>query len=1734
MTDKSGEKEILRTIESEMKRAFIDYSMSVIMSRALPDVRDGLKPVHRRILYAMNDMGLTYNKPYKKSARVVGECFVENTMVLTERGLKPIKDIKRGDKVYTQNGIKKVKELYMMPKRELLKVTLENGLENKVTKSQKFKVLTKDLKFEWKEAKDLTNKDFVVVKYDYPKISNFIKLNKGKKLSKYLNENIGYLLGIFLSDGWISEDYGLKKYPRICFYGGTDKEIAEKVVTLVEKEFGYRPTIQEKKYQMKPKEKRSIYFVRINRKEINDFFVSNFNLKNVNAFTKKIPSQIFSSPGKIVYSFISGLIDGDGSVHKNRNMIHYGSISEELINQLMLLLQHNGIFSSKHIFKDLKTHYVANKKITDRHMFFYLEIHGSNAVELAKNLNLQNPRKKLHVQKIAEDSVTKRDAWSKYDIIPYSGEIIFGELSNQHLGGGWYKDTNGEKFRDGIKYSEGCKIRYSKDLKTKPLHLTQIKQWGVKEKLDRIGSGLNEFIEHILKEKISFFRVSSVKRIDEQVTYDIEVESDHEFIANGIVSHNCLGKYHPHGDQAVYDSMVRMAQDFSLRYPLVDGQGNFGCFTKDMEIALTDGRNLSFEKLIKEDKQGKRNYTYTINKNGNIGISEIKNPMLTKRNQKILKIVLDNNKEIKCTLDHKFMLRDGTYKEAQYLKSNDSLMPLYLRLSTEEDKKKPALQDYQMIYQPKIDTWDPVHKLADSWNIANNIYKRNSGRIRHHVDFNKLNNNPDNIRRIKWKDHWKLHAEHASELHKNEEYRKKISEGRNKYWSDPNNRKANSHRLSERNKRNWKNPKYREHMRKMLSEVNKEYIKNHPEIRKKHSIRATKTLKRLWKDPEYREMKSKSLKDKWKDPTYRIEQSERLKQISNRIWSNPKHKRHISQINKELWENNPERKEFYLKVFSKNGKNANYYRFLAVCKKTIEKYGTITKEYYEKIRVKYNSRKGAGIITFNNALEKFFDKDIKKLYGKLELENIRLNHKIKDIIFLDKKEDVYDITIEETHNFALASGVFVHNSIDGDSAAALRYTEARMAKISEYMLKDIDKNTVEWTDNFDGSLKEPVVLPAILPNLLINGSSGIAVGMATNMAPHNLSQVIDGIIHVIDNPDISTVDLMETIQGPDFPTGGIIYGREGILNAYTTGRGLLRVRARADIEGEEKKKIIISELPYQVNKSNLLKNIAVLVKNKKIEGISDLRDESDRKGMRIVIDLKRDAIEDVVLNQLFEHTDMQSTFGVLNLAIVDGEPKVLTLMDIVKHYIEYRVEVITLRTRYDLKKAKEKIHILEGLIIALKNIDRVIKIIRQSKQVNEASKNLRKEFSLSENQAKAILDMRLQKLTGMEIQGLEKDFNDTKKLIEQLQELLSSKKNILNEIKKELLDLKDKFGDERRTEIVEGEIGIEVEDLIPMQDVVITITDSGYIKRIPTETYRTQHRGGKGLIGMKTKEEDLVVDSFITSTHDYIMFFTNHGKVFWLKGYKIPEGSRQYKGKAIINLLPRLEEGEYVETAIPVHEFDDERYLVFATKKGIIKKTVLSSYSNIRVNGIRAVNLDEDDELVNIKLSDGEQTIMIATANGQACRFNEQEVRPMGRVTRGVIGIRLGKGDKVVSMAVVGEKGNLLTVTENGYGKRSPIENYRKTHRGSKGVRTIITNERNGKVLFVREASDEDEIMLTTKNGMMVRVPVKDIRIQGRNTMGVRIMRLNEGDEVVSVSKVVENDDETSDINNES
>ncbi len=872
-----------------------------------------------------------------------------------------------------------------------------------------------------------------------------------------------------------------------------------------------------------------------------------------------------------------------------------------------------------------------------------------------------------------------------------------------------------------------------------------------------------------------------------------------------------LGKYHPHGDIAVYDTLVRMVQDFSLRYPLIDGQGNFGCFTGDTRIKLLDGTEKSFEELARLGPD-EIFYVYSIDEHGRIVVGEGRNARITRRNAEIIELILDNGETLRCTPDHKFMLRDSTYKEAQDLTPEDSLMPVYL----------DAAQNY--------------------------------------------------------------------------------------------------------------------------------------------------------------------------------------------------------------------------------------------------------------------------------------------------------NHRIVSKRWLKDRADTYDITVDRYHNFLLASGVFVHNSIDGDSAAAMRYTEVRLAKIAEEILGDIDKETVDFVPNYDDSLKEPIVLASKLPNLLINGSTGIAVGMATNMPPHNLGEVIDGTAMVIDNPNIELGELIRVIKGPDFPTAGFIYGRQGIIDAYSTGRGSIKMRARATVEEKKnKEQIIITELPYQVNKAKLIEEIAGLVRDKKIIGITDLRDESDKDGIRIVMEISRQAQGNIILNQLYSHTQLETSFGVINLALVDGQPRLLTLKDLIIHYITHRKQVITRRSQFELKKAQQRAHILEGLRIALDHIDEVIKLIKASKTPDEARIGLVSKFSLSEEQAKAILDMRLQRLTGLEREKIDAEYNELLKTIAWLNELLASEAKILALIKTELAELKTRFADKRRTEIIENTGELATEDLIPKEEDVITITNSGYIKRIAVDSYKQQRRGGKGVIGMETKDEDFVSDLFIANTHDYILFFTDKGKVYWLKVYEVPTAGRQARGTAIINLL-QIEQGEKINAYIPISKFDDAHYLLMVTKNGTAKKTALSAFSNPRKAGIIAISLDDGDKLVSVKLTDGTKDVVIGTKHGKAIRFNENDIRDMGRGAYGVRGVKLVGDDEVVSMAVVENDATLLTVTENGYGKRTGFEEYRTMNRGGQGVITIDVGVRNGNVVDIRTVHEDDGIMVTTSKGIIIRVPVSSIRVQGRNTQGVKIMNVEDNDRVVGVA----------------
>jgi DNA gyrase subunit A len=726
---------------------------------------------------------------------------------------------------------------------------------------------------------------------------------------------------------------------------------------------------------------------------------------------------------------------------------------------------------------------------------------------------------------------------------------------------------------------------------------------------------------------------------------------------------------------------------------------------------------------------------------------------------------------------------------------------------------------------------------------------------------------------------------------------------------------------------------------------------------------------------------------------------------------------------------------------------------------------------------------------------------------------------------------VYDTMVRMAQDFnmryPLVDGQGNFGSVDGDPAAAYRYTEARLTKLAEELLADIDKETVDFTPNFDDTTVEPSVLPTRVPNLLINGSAGIAVGMATNIPPHNLSEVVGGLIMMIDNPEVTIPELMTLIKGPDFPTAGFIHGYEGIRQAYMTGRGIIQMRARATIEeGKgERESIVVTELPYQVNKARLLERIAELVQEKKITGISEIRDESDREGMRIAIDLKKGELSTVILNQLFKHTAMQSTFGVIMLALVNNQPRVLNLRKLLSNFIQHRREVVVRRTKFDLRKAEERAHILLGLKIALDNLDAVIALIKASANPEEARVGLVREFKLSEIQAQAILEMRLQRLTGLERDKIIAEYEEVLKEIARLTEILGSDALVMKIIRDELLALKAEYGDARRTEIVAQTSEIDIEDLIKDEEMVITISHAGYIKRIPLTTYRAQRRGGKGKMGMETKETDFVEQLFTATTHSYILFFTNKGRVYWLKVHQIPEAGRQAKGKAIVNLL-QIGQNERVTAALPIRHFTPDKFILMATKRGIVKKTELDSYSHPRPSGIIAITLEEGDELIAAEVTDGKCDVFLGTRDGLSIRFSETDVREIGRTGKGVIGIRLDDGNEVVGMEIVRDDSTILTVTENGYGKRSTLEDYRSQGRGGKGIITIKIMEKNGRVVGMAQVSAEDEIILITSNGKVIRIRAKDISVQGRNTQGVRLFDIEEGDKVVSFAKVAEREEE--------
>ena len=1276
-------KEILPVnLEDEMRQSYLDYAMSVIVGRALPDVRDGLKPVHRRALYAMSELGNDWNKPYKKSARVVGDCFVKGALVHTENGLTPVEEIQPGCQIQLPDGrLSEVLQCFANPPSPVVKLKLSNGYHFVVTPGQLFRVLRDDLTIAWEKAEHLANQRILVTSARC--LGNAEEHPEANKIS------LAYLVGLLVAEGYLA-DRGRSKRVGINM---VDREPLEFLYEFCIKQglsVSWREVAPSKAhYQLQ-------HCVRFTH------LAEAYEACGPTCQNKNVPPWILADR-RLFAPFLAGFTDGDGFIRdssrsRSKREAVLVSTSERLLIQIQAMLADSGIHGCL-AREDFSARDYGENDLPR----YQLWLTGENAARFG---GLVYPQLKIARKR---DSALRLMEWlgrtlnTSSECIP--GQKIFETLSRHHLGGGWYSDLDGRKFRAGIKYPGGAKIRYDAKLHQRDISFRQLEELGILAKLDRVGSPLAGDLRKLM-DTYAVLSVEEVLSLGENAeTFDVQIaDQDHEFLVQGCAVHNCIGKYHPHGDTAVYDTIVRMAQPFSLRYMLVDGQGNFG-------------------------------------------------------------------------------------------------------------------------------------------------------------------------------------------------------------------------------------------------------------------------------------------------------------------------------------------------------------------------------------------------------------------------------------------------------------------SIDGDTPAAMRYTEVRMARIAHELLADLDKETVDFVPNYDESEREPTVFPTRLPNLLVNGSSGIAVGMATNIPPHHLSEVVNACIALIDAPALTISDLMRHIPGPDFPTAGLINGVQGIRDAYETGRGRIQMRARTEIETDEarnRQAIIVTELPYQVNKARLIEKIAELVKDKKIEGIAELRDESDKDGMRIYIELRRGESAEVVLNNLFLHTPLQCGFGVNMVALVEGQPRLLNLKQVLEAFLAHRREVVVRRTVFELRKARERAHIVEGLAVALANLDPLIALIRAAADPATARaallerlwtpglvtdllaragadasrpEDLPTEFGLSAvgyrlspTQAQAILDLRLHRLTGLEQQKLLDEYQDLLRRIQDYLEILTVPERLTAVIRAELIELRAQYGDARRTAILPEEQNLHLEDLITEEAMVVTLSHAGYVKAQPLSLYRAQKRGGRGRAATTVKEEDFVDKLFIASTHDTLLCFSNRGKVYWKKVYELPQAGRTARGKPIVNLLP-LEEGERINAVLSVREFGHDHYVFFATASGTVKKTPLSEYSRPRPSGIIAIALDEGDQLVNVELTHGQRDIMLFTDAGKAVRFAETEVRDMGRSARGVRGVRLDEGQKVIALIVVGE-GAVLTVTENGYGKRTPVDDYPRKGRGGQGVIAIQTSERNGRLVGAVQVESDHEIMLITDGGTLVRTRVEEISLVSRNTQGVKLISLQGSEKLTGIEKV--------------
>lgn len=1254
-----------------------------------------------------------------------------------------------------------------------------------------------------------------------------------------------------------------------------------------------------------------------------------------------------------------------------------------------------------------------------------------------------------------------------------------------------------------------------------------------------------------------------------------------------------LGKLHPHGDQAIYDALARLAQDFTMRYPLVDGQGNFGCFTGDTKIKLLDGTEKSFRELA-ELPPSQVFYVYAVDQNGRIIVGEGSNSRITRRNSALIELSLDNGEKIRCTPDHRFLLRDGSYKPAKDLDGNDSLMPGYFDLA----RVKPGLNSYLRVQQPSTGEYEFVHHLADAFNARRGLASRIKGAfVRHHKNFDRFDNRPENIERMQFLEHLHLHANRIDVLWEDESFRRSQREGIKRYYDEhPEAREQRRNRfiiqnrsekfrvengkriaaaaksyfadplvraeISERMQKLWADPDYRAKMSKALQNVSKRPLTadekarigkiisaksramwgndaKREEIVKAISLamqseesraRLSENAKRLWEDPKYRakfgsdhfsnmarafwdrtdarELHHQKLAAQWSDPAFRSAQGEGVRSSNaRRIEQNPQMMADLTRQAQSVLSQKWSDPDYQRNVMRQ--KIAGYVSQL------IHRYGqdNVTPDLYD------SERRANWIPRFDKAIQYFSS------YEELLQVASTYNHRVIAKRTITTREDVYDIQVAEHHNFLLASGVFVHNSIDGDPPAAMRYTEARLTELAEELIADIDMDTVDFVPNFDDTLKQPTVLPGKVPNLLLNGANGIAVGMATLVPPHNLNEICDAINYLIEHwnkvDDIEPDDLMQFVKGPDFPTGGIILGADGIKEAYATGKGRIVVRGKIHTEqiSGGRTRIVVSEIPYQVNKSSLLERIAELARDKRIEEIGDLRDESDRQGMSIIVELKRGIEPTPVINSLLKHTALQSNFSINLLALVDGEPRVLSLKRALQLFVQHRQIVITRRTQFELERAKLRAHILEGLKIALDHLDEVIRIIRNSPDAEAARERLIKRFKFSDLQATAILDMQLRRLAALERKKIEDELAEVHKRIKHLEDLLRSPKKILGVIQEECSDLKERFGDPRRTFIAqttETEFKADSTSEGEESKALVTLSRDGVLRRAPTAQYRRTRSDAKQ--GVQSREEDPSEHLLIASTTDNLVLLTNRGRAVPYRMSQVPDVTRNPGGVSIAN---QLETGERFVGIVPVNGNTEGAFLTLATRGGKIKRTALAEFSGIQSGGTRAVNLGEGDELGWAHLTHGGGELMLVTAKGQALRIKEDDVPVQGRAAAGVNSMKLGEGDRIVALQVVAPEGWLVLATTRGFAKRVALKQFPTKGRYTGGVASFPTDGKSGTVAAALVVDLEEDALFVAQSGINVRVRAENIAAGNRGSRGKSFLALKENDAVVRMTSLV-------------